>query len=63
MTIRPEPSPEDYRPYNTFPEFAVGYAAYAKGDYVGPYDPDSTAAQAFDRGRELAARLSRWVGE
>jgi hypothetical protein len=52
------PHPEDYRPYNTFPEFMEGYAAYAKGVWQCPYE--NVPAQAWDRGLEYAMRLNRW---
>lgn len=66
MNTRPTPPhPEDYRPYNTMPEFRAGYAAYARGNYTSPHNPDSVAAQAWDRGLDYAMRLSRFnrIGE
>ena len=54
------PHPEDYRPYNTLPEFMEGYHAYRHDDYRTPYDADSVAAQAWDRGLDYGMRLARF---
>jgi hypothetical protein len=52
-----EPKAEDYAPYHLYPEFIVGYLAYRKAKPECPYDPDSVATQAWDRGMEYAYRL------
>lgn len=56
------PHPEDYRPYNTYPEFMEGYHAYCRGElFPSPYSNTTIAAQAWDRGADYAMRLNRYT--
>ena len=48
-----------YAPYNTMITFKAGFEAYQCGIYQCPFDPNSVAAQAWDRGLEAAMRASR----
>jgi hypothetical protein len=56
---------ESYEPYNSHPSckpyFNEGMAAYGKRIYDNPYDAANSGvkAQAWDRGLEAAARISR----
>jgi Protein of unknown function (DUF3363) len=50
---------KEYAPYDAMPEFRVGFESHARGFYGNPYDADSVAAQAWDRGLEAAARCAR----
>ena len=50
----------DYAPYDKFPEFAEGYAAYLAGRVHNPHG-SSVAGQAWDRGAECAMRAQRWT--
>jgi hypothetical protein len=54
------PRPEDYHPYDTFPEFREGYTAYGRNEWQCPHNSNSAAAQAWDRGLEYAMRLACW---
>jgi hypothetical protein len=52
---------ERYRPYHTIPEFEWGYADYETGIWSAALkrnilNPDSFAAQAYQRGAECAMR-------
>jgi hypothetical protein len=47
-----------YRPYNSMREFNDGFNAYRQGTR-NPHDPNSVAAQAFDRGLEAGMRWAR----
>lgn len=50
----------EYAPYDTMPEFRVGFDSYQSGRFHrNPYDLDSVAAQAWDRGLLAAARYAR----
>jgi hypothetical protein len=48
---------KSYAPYNNFPEFREGMAAYACRSMTNPYPADSIAAQAWDRGVQAAMRI------
>lgn len=59
MTSKPERA--DYYPYDRFPAFNDGIAAYQHGDIASqPHGTSSTSAQAYDRGMEYAMRCERW---
>jgi hypothetical protein len=47
----------EYAPYDTMPEFEVGFYAYRCGIYDLGWE--NVAAQAFDRGLECASRFDR----
>jgi hypothetical protein len=49
-------------PYDAMPEFRVGFDSHARGFYGNPYDANSVAAQAWDRGLEAAARCAGAAG-
>ena len=53
----------EYRPYDQLPEFRVGYESFQRGFYTCPYDSNSVAAQAWDRGLEFASRVERFLRE
>jgi hypothetical protein len=55
---------ERHRPYHTIPEFEWGYTDYETGIWSAALkrnilNPDSFAAQAYDRGAECAMRRQR----
>jgi hypothetical protein len=50
---------KEYAPYDAMPEFRVGFESHARGLYGNPYNADSVAAQAWDRGLEAASRYAR----
>ncbi len=50
----------EYAPYDTFPEFDEGFAAFADRNWSNPY-PSSVAAQAWDRGLDAASRYARAI--
>jgi hypothetical protein len=56
-----EPKAEDYAPYHLYREFNEGYADYLYGSSTCPYNGNSVAGQAWDRGMEYAMRLKRWT--
>jgi hypothetical protein len=54
---------KEYAPYDTLPEFALGYAAYGTSAMC-PFDGPQFKgyqAQAWDRGLECAMRVQRWI--
>lgn len=54
------PRREDYAPYDRYPAFTEGALAYEANIYRNPYDPNSAAAQAWDRGADYALRMFAW---
>ena len=48
---------QSYAPYNGFPAFREGMAAYACRSMDNPYPRGSMAAQAWDRGVEAAMKI------
>jgi hypothetical protein len=50
----------EYAPYNLYPAFAEGFAAYQAGK-IGNRYADGVNAQAYDRGQECAMRVARWI--
>jgi hypothetical protein len=48
----------EYRPYDTLPEFNDGFASYAEMKFSNPYD--GVGAQAWDRGLECAMKAKRF---
>lgn len=51
---------ERYVPYDTMPEFKVGFIDYQIGKYTNPYG-DTVAGQAWDRGAEAAMKWGHIV--
>ncbi len=40
----------EYAPYHNFMEFEIGWTDWKNGRTRNPYDPNSVAAQGWDRG-------------
>ena len=48
---------QSYAPYNGYPEFREGMAAYAVGSFSNPYSAESIAFEAWNKGLEAAMRI------
>lgn len=49
-----------YPVYNARQEFGEGFVAYQFGRTSNPHNPNSVAAQAWDRGCEASMRIARF---
>jgi hypothetical protein len=49
----------EYKPYDRFAEFEIGWTDYLTRRMRNPYGADSVAAQGWDRGAEAAMKWQR----